>query len=102
MLGGITPDIGVPSYRVVWNQLDPEYILMSSSNGRVYVIKIEDPPECKTLVIVNEYSVEANAYGVCWNPFKGTEFVAAYGDANVRLFDFNKQESKPLKTFIGH
>ena len=79
-LGHITPIIGQPSYRVVWNQINPEFLLMSSAKGKIYQIQIEDIPTCKSLVITREYSHNESIFGLCWNPFKETEFVAKHAE----------------------
>lgn len=38
-IGHITPAYGTQSFCVAWNQRDPQYLLLSSANAKVFVIK---------------------------------------------------------------
>lgn len=88
-----------PSYKVDWNQLDPNFILMGSQSGRVFVLDLFDP---KTLRVCSFNEIGSEVYGVCWNPALRDEYLVGSLNGTVYLFNMNKGGGRPEKVFIGH
>jgi WD40 repeat protein len=87
------------SYKVDWNQLDPNFILMGSQSGKVFVMDLFDPKNLKVCAF-NE--VGSEVFGVCWNPAIRDEFLVGSFNGAVSLYNMNKGGGFPIKVFTGH
>ena len=102
LLSSITPHDGQACFKAAWNQLFPAHILLSCSNKGVCLIRVEDDPQCKSLLLEREYSHAAPVFGVCWSPTLENLFLTGCKDAKMRLFDTRTASPNPIRVFLGH
>ena len=88
-LAHITPIPEHQSFCVVWNQIDPKYICMTSAKNAAFVIEVSDLPACKTMQVARQYIHPNQVFGCAWNPMNAHEFITACQDGLIRLFDIS-------------
>ena len=99
MMTCLQPAGHIASYKVDWNQLDPNFILMGSQSGKVFVMDLFDP---KNLRVCSYNEVGSEVYGVCWNPAIRDEYLVGALNGTVYLYNMNKGGGAPIKQFLGH
>ena len=99
-LGAVTPVEGAATYKVQWNNKNPEKILMSSHSKNAFLIKTDDT--CKNLNVELTYAHPDIVFGLCWSPDNERLFLTACMDGNVRMFDTTTAHPNSTRVFVGH
>ena len=92
-LSHITPIPNSQSFCVMWNQVEPKYLCMTSATNAAFCIEITDLPACKTLTVARLYEHPDQVFGCAWNPHNALEFITGCQDGLIRLFDFSNDSN---------
>ena len=82
-LCSLAPGDKNPSFKVDWNQNDPQFILVGSQIGHSYVVKVD--PSYNVIDIIHDLNQNSAVYGVCWSPNSRDQFAIGCMDGSVRL-----------------
>ena len=98
LLSSLQPGKQVSSFKVDWNPIKTDLILMGSSEGMCFLVRVEDQT---TLTLHKQFQHPSVVFGVSWNTLLPQQFATACNDKCVRVYDVNANEAV-LKKLEGH